>query len=197
MRITPMYLQLILGVGIKFMRQKSSLHFIVIAVLISIGMAMVCSAQTKSSFETGDFTGWSAQGSGWSVYGRAASDGSKSAMCEVAKGEAPGLKACAKLIDKADPGWIVTANLDISGKNKSASSKAKISIVCLDAAGSILGEVEKVISSPSTDFKKVTVPELIVPSGTKQTYLMLMVEVTQSSKAKEWWRFDNVSVVVK
>ncbi|MDF7808486.1 hypothetical protein P4E94_13625 [Pontiellaceae bacterium B12219] len=179
------------------MRRKISKMLMAVAVQISFCMALVCSAQTKSSFEIGDFTGWSAQGSGWSIYGRAASDGNKSAMCEVSKGEAPGLKACAKLIDKAEPGWIVTADLDIAGKNKAGSSRAKISVVCLDAAGSILAEVEKVVSKPSTDFKKVVVPELLVPSGTKQTYLMLMVEVTEASKAKEWWRFDNISIVVK
>jgi hypothetical protein len=179
------------------MRRKISKMLMAVALLIPFSMALVCSAQTKSSFEIGDFTGWSVQGSGWSVYGRSASDGNKSAMCEVSKGEAPGIKACAKLIDKAEPGWIVKAEVDISGKNKAGSSRAKISIVCLDAAGSILSETERVFSKPDTDFQKLIMPELLVPSGTKQTYLMLMVDVVDVSKAKEWWRFDNVSIVVK
>lgn len=170
---------------------------IVVLALIAAGTASVYAAQTKSSFESGDFIGWNAQGKGWTVYEKAGSDGKKSAMCSILKGEPVGLKACAKSISKADPGWIVKVDLDISGKAKSQSSKAKVTVVCLDATGQILQEVEKVISVPSKDFQKVSLPELIVPSGTAETYLMLMVEVKQSAKANEWWRFDNVVINVK
>ncbi|MDF7801704.1 hypothetical protein P4C99_19660 [Pontiellaceae bacterium B1224] len=162
-----------------------------------MSVAPVYSEQTKSSFESGDFTGWNAQGAGWSVYSKAGSDGSKSAMCSIAKKEPAGLKACAKAISSAEPGWIVQVDLDIAGKVKSQSSTAKATVVCLDATGKILQEVEKVITVPSEEFKKVSLPELIVPSGTAQTYLMLMVEVKQTAKSKEWWRFDNIIINVK
>lgn len=168
----------------------------VLALLVA-GTATVYAKQTKSSFESGDFSGWNAQGTGWTVYTKAASDGKKSAMCSVSKGEPVGLKACAKSINKADPGWIVKVDLDISGKAKFQSSKAKVTVVCLSETGKILKEVEKVITVPTTEFKKVSLPELIVPPGTVETYLMLMVEVQKPAKAKEWWRFDNVVIDVK
>lgn len=170
---------------------------IVVLALMLAGTASVYAKPVKSSFESGDFSGWNAQGKGWSVYAKAGSDGSKSAMCSVAKGEPVGLKACAKSINKADPGWIVKVNLDIAGKAKSQSSKAKVTLICLGATGSILQEVEKVITVPSAEFKKISLPELIVPPGTVETYLMLMVEVKQPAKSKEWWRFDNVVIDVK
>lgn len=169
---------------------------VVLALLVA-GTVSVYAKQTKSSFESGDFSGWNAQGKGWSVYAKAGSDGKKSAMCSVSKGEPVGLKACAKSINKADPGWIVKVDLDIAGKAKSQSSKAKVTVVCLDASGKILQEVEKVITVPLADFKKVSLPELIVPPGTVETYLMLMVEVKKTAKANEWWRFDNVVIDVK
>lgn len=169
----------------------------VVLALMVAGVASVYAAQTKSSFESGDFTGWNAQGAGWTVYSKAGSDGKKSAMCSVSKKETPGLKACAKSISNANPGWIVQVDFDICGKAKSQSSKAKATVVCLDATGKILQEVEKVIPMPPEDFQKISLPELIVPSGTAQTYLMLMVEVTQTAKANEWWRFDNVIINVK
>lgn len=170
---------------------------LVILALMVAGVTTVYAAPTKSSFESGELTGWNAQGKGWAVYSKAGSDGKKSAMCSVSKGEPVGLKACAKSVSKAAPGWIVQVNLDIAGKARSESSKAKVTVVCLDATGQILQEVEKVITVPSAEFKKVSLPELIVPSGTVQTYVMLMVEVKQTSKANEWWRFDNVVIDVK
>lgn len=154
-------------------------------------------ALTESSFEAGDFTGWNAQGKGWTVTTKDASAGEKSAMCTVSKGEAAGIKACAKVISKADPGFVVNVSLDVAGKNKSKSSAAKISVICVDKSGSILSEVEKKVTAPSTKFKKVSVPEIIIPSGTAETYLMLMVEVTQPAKSAEWWRFDNVVIKVE
>lgn len=166
----------------------------------AVAIAAVCAAhagQVKSSFETGDFTGWNAQGKGWTVTAKDAADGKKSAMCSVAKGDAPGLMACAKVIARAAPGFVVNVSLDVAGKNKSKSSSAKITVICVDAAGSILSETEKKITSPSAEFKKISVPEIIVPSGTAQTYLMLMVEVAQPAKSAEWWRFDNVVMSVE
>lgn len=170
---------------------------LVVLALLGAGVASAHAGQTKSSFESGDFTGWNAQGTGWSVYSKAGSDGKKSAMCSIAKKEPAGVKACAKPISNAEPGWIVKVDLDIAGKVKSQSSTAKVTVICLDATGKILKEVEKVISVPSEEFKKISLPELIVPSGTAQTYLMLMVEVKQTAKAKEWWRFDNIIINVK
>ncbi|QBG47241.1 hypothetical protein EGM51_07470 [Verrucomicrobia bacterium S94] len=154
-------------------------------------------AQGKSSFETGDFTGWNVQGKGWSIYAKDASDGSKSAMCTVSKGEpAGGVMACAKVI-KAQPGFVVKVDLDLVGKAKKRSSRVKISVICVDAAGNILQEVEKKVAVPPSEFQTVSVPELIVPAKTAETYVMLMVEVAKPVKSTEWWRFDNVRIQVK
>ena len=179
------------------MRKNILLQVRAIVALVAMGVASAGATQLKSSFEAGDFTGWNAQGKGWSIYKRAASDGTKSAMCSVSRGEAAGLKACAKVISGAEPGWIVKVELDIAGKAKSKSSKAKISVICVDSSGTIISEVERVVSASSPKFKKLSIPELIVPSGTTETYLMLMVEVGQTAKSAEWWRFDNVIIVVK
>lgn len=172
--------------------QTGMITAFVAAVAVSVG-----ASQMKSSFESGDFSGWNAQGKGWSVYSKAASDGEKSAMCLVNKGESVGLKACAKTVSKAEPGFIVKVDLDVAGKAKARNSNAKVSVICVDRAGNILKEVEKKVSLATSKFIKVSVPELMVPSGTVETYLMLMVEVSQPSKGKEWWRFDNVVIQVK
>ncbi|WP_372797984.1 hypothetical protein [Pontiella sp.] len=164
------------------------------AALAAVGT--VQAAQTNSSFETGDFTGWNAQGAGWSVTDKGASDGRKSAQCAVARDEAPNVKACAKVISNAKPGFLIRVNLDVAGKNKHKSSSAKISVICVDKAGAILAEQEKKISAPQTEFGRVTVPELLVPSGTAEAYLMLMVEVATPARSAEWWRFDRVDISV-
>lgn len=173
-----------------------NIQFLTVLVVFA-AIASARAAVTVSSFEAGDFSGWNAQGTGWAVNDKEASNGTKSAYCVVSKGEAPGVKACAKVIPKAAPGFVINASLDLAGKNKRKSSNAKISIICVDSTGNILSEVEKKVSAPSTDFKKVTVPELIIPSGTAQTYFMLMIEVTQPAKSSEWWRFDNVVIKVE
>ncbi|WP_322607230.1 hypothetical protein [Pontiella agarivorans] len=153
-------------------------------------------AQGKSSFETGDFTGWNVQGKGWTIYSRDASDGSKSALCTVSKGEPAGVMACAKVV-KAQPGFVVKVDLDLAGKARHNSSRVKISVICVDAGGGILQEVEKTVAVPSSDFHRISVPELIVPAKTAETYVMLMVEVTKTAKSTEWWRFDNVLIRVE
>jgi len=154
-------------------------------------------AVTTSSFESGDFSGWNAQGEGWAVNDTEASSGKKSAYCAISKGEAPGVKACAKVIPKASPGYVIKGSLDVAGKVKYNCSHVKISIICVDITGKILSEVEKKVNAPSPDFTKVTVPELIVPSGTAHAYIMLIVEVTQPAKSSEWWRFDNIVIQVQ
>ena len=158
--------------------------------------AMACAEKTKASFESGDFTGWDTQGKGWSVYAKAGSDGEKSAMCVVEKGEAPGLKALARKVNKADVGWAVKVSLDISGKAKSKSTKASIVVMCLDKDGKPIREVKQEVTAPNTKFQKISLPEIIVPSGTVETYLMLVVETVKPAAAKEWWRFDNVVIDV-
>ncbi len=167
-------------------------------IMLMMASAMLAeSAQVKSSFESGDFTGWNKQGEGWTVYAKAASKGEKSAMYTVAKGEEAGLKACARIVENAGPGWVITAQVDIAGKAKSKSSKVNLALMCIDAEGNTLREVKKQVTSPSVKFQKVTLDELIVPSGTKEVYFMMVVEVTQVAKAKEWWRFDNIVIDVK
>ncbi len=154
-------------------------------------------AQSKYSFEVGDFAGWTVQGEAWSIYTKAASDGEKSAMCSISKGDAPGLKACARPVEKADAGWVVNAKLDICGKAKSNSSKATVVLMCVDEKGGTIREVKKEILVPASKFENVSLPEIVVPSGTVETYLMLVVEVTKPAGANEWWRFDNVVIEVK
>lgn len=161
----------------------------------TVGLAV--SANIISSFEGGSFAGWTTQGDGWSIYGRAASDGKKSAMCEVSKGENAGMKACIREIDKAAPGWIIKASLDLSGKAKTQSSKAKIVLMCIDAKGNTLRESKQEISAPSSGFKTVTIPEMAVPSGTVATYMMLVVEVPETARGNEYWRFDDVIISVQ
>lgn len=151
----------------------------------------------RSSFESGELTGWNSQGKGWSVYAKAGSDGEKSAMCIVEKGEEAGLKALAREIEKAEPGWMVKVDLAIAGRAKSQSSKASVVLMCVDKDGTPLREVKKEISKPETGFQRLSLPEVVVPSGTVETYLMLVVEVKQTSGAKEWWRFDNIVIDVK
>ncbi|VGO14576.1 hypothetical protein PDESU_03139 [Pontiella desulfatans] len=150
----------------------------------------------KSSFESGDFTGWTIQGKGWSIYAKAASNGEKSAMCSIAKGDAPEMKACVRTIAKADAGWVVKGSVDVAGKIK-GNSKATVVLMCIDAEGKTLRESKKVITKPSATFQTITLSDFVVPSGTAETYLMLVVETIKTSTAKEWWRFDNVVVEVE
>lgn len=174
-----------------------SRNIVILTAAVALFAAVCSFAQGKSSFETGDFTGWNVQGKGWSIYTKDASDGSKSAMCTVPKGDpAGGVMACAKVI-KAQPGFVIKVDLDLAGKAKKRSSRVKISVICVDAAGNILQEVEKKVAIPSSEFQKVSVPELIVPAKTAEAYVMLMVEVAKPVKSTEWWRFDNVVIQVK
>jgi hypothetical protein len=173
------------------------MKFGAVLVLIIASVMFADSAQIKSNFEAGDFSGWNTQGEGWSIYKKAASNGKNSAMCVVKKGEAAGLKACARIVEKAEPGWVVTARLDVSGKAKSRSSKSSFALMCIDADGNTIREVKKQVVAPATEFKTIVLEELIVPSGTKEVYFMMVVEIAQTAKSKEWWRFDNVIIEVK
>lgn len=107
------------------------------------------------------------------------------------------MKACIRVIEKAEPGWIIKASLDISGKAKSQSSMAKIVLMCIDEQGNTLRESKKEISSPQAKFQAVTVPEIVIPSGTAATYMMLVVEVTDVASGNEYWRFDDVIISVQ
>lgn len=149
-----------------------------------------------SGFEGGDFAGWNTQGDGWSIYTKAASEGKKSAMVKVSKGEAAGLKAAAKQILGVDPGSVIKVEFDVAGKVKSGSSKLTASVICVDASGSVLREVKKSLSRPSTDFTQLKLPEMVVPSGTAEAYLMLVIELPKPASGNEWWRFDSVSIDV-
>jgi len=168
-----------------------------ILMLSMTGVLLAESAQVKHSFEKNDFSGWNMQGEGWSIYAKAASDGEKSAMCVIPKGTAPQLKACALQIKQAAPGWVLTARIDVSGKVKSKSSNLSFVVMCLDKDGNTLREERKKIIAPSKEFQKIALPEIVVPSGTVEAYLMVVVEVTQTTKGKDWWRFDNVVIDVK
>ncbi len=173
------------------------MKFGAIILLVLASATLAESAQIKSGFEFGDFTDWNIQGEGWSIYEKSASEGEKSAMCIVSKGEVPGLKACARIVNKTGPGWVVSAKLDVAGKIKSKSSKVNLALICIDAEGNTLREVKKQITTPLTKFQKVTLQELIIPSGTTEVYFMMVVEVIKTANSKEWWRFDNVVIDIK
>lgn len=153
--------------------------------------------QIKEGFESGTFSGWNVQGEGWSVYAKAASEGEKSAMVAIQKNEPAGLKAAVRLVEKAEAGWVVQVRMDVAGKVRTNSSQFTVSLVCVDQEGGILREVEKKVAEPSTNFSRISLPELVVPSGTVETYLMIVVEVPDAAKSSEWWRFDNVVVELK
>ncbi len=166
-------------------------------VLLMANTVFAGTAPVKSSFEDGTFAGWNVQGGEWSIYTKAGSDGKKSAMCSISKGRAAGVLACARVIEKASPGWMVKVDLDVAGKAKYKNSKMNVSVMCIDADGNTIKEVKKQISTPSTSFQKVSLDELMIPSGTAETYLMIVVELADKSRGKEWWRFDNVVIQVK
>ena len=168
----------------------------VIALVLASG-SLAWSAVIKSSFESGEFTDWTVQGEGWSVYGRAGSDGEKSAQCSVSKGEGPAMKACMRSIGKVMDGAVIKSRIDVYGKSKTKSSQVKIALMCVDAQGGILREVKKELTVPSSKFKRITLPEVIVPSGTVETYFMIVVEVPAAAKGNEWWRFDNIYINVQ
>ncbi len=168
-----------------------------LGLLLTLSVVRVESASIKYSFESGDFSNWKTEGQKWSIYKRSATDGTKSAMCTLSKGSAPGVQACIVGIKDANPGWVLVAKLDVSGKVKSNSSKLNLTLICVDVAGNTLREVKKTIVAPSAEFQTVVLPELDVPSGTTEAYFMIGVEVTQPPSSKEWWRFDNVVLQVK
>ena len=118
-------------------------------------------------------------------------------MLKVSKGEAAGLKAAARLIPNTYAGSVIKVEFDVAGKVKTQSSKLTASVVCVDAAGQILREEKKTTTSPSSDFSRLSLPELIVPSGTAEAYLMWVVELPTAARGNEWWRFDNVRIEVK
>ena len=107
------------------------------------------------------------------------------------------MKACIRLIDKAEPGWVLKASLDVSGKAKTNSSKVKIVLMCIDEKGNTLRESEKEITVPPAKFQSFTVPEIVIPSGTAAAYMMLVVEIPQTARGNEYWRFDDVIINVK
>lgn len=175
----------------------STVRFGIVAVVLSAVVTAAYAEKTRASFESGDFTGWTKQGSGWTVDGKMAVHGEKSALCMVEKGEKPGLKACAREIPEAEAGWVVKVEARIAGKKNTERSKVSIAVICVGKDGKTLREVKKEVTRPNGDFALISLPEMIIPSGAVKTYLMLVVEVTKESKAKEWWRFDDVSIDVK
>lgn len=183
------------NLGLMF--NSTSSRFSTVAAILLGSAVFAFSANIISSFEGGSFAGWTTQGNGWSVYGRAASDGKKSAMCQISKGEGAGMKACIRMIDQAEPGWIIKATLDISGKAKTKSSKAKVVLMCIDEKGNTLRESKKEIAVPPSDFQSYTIPEIVIPSGTAAAYMMLVIEVSETARGNEYWRFDDVIINVK
>ena len=166
-----------------------------------IGMAVACllvvacmaeATQVRSGFES-DFSGWTTQGNGWSITDKSVFEGKKAALCTIPKGDPAGLKACAFLVEKAAAGWVVKADFQVAGKTKDGSSLTA-SLVCIDAQGNILREEKKTLTNPPNEFRALSLPEVIVPSGTAETYLMLVVELKEPARSKEWWLFDNVVI---
>ena len=166
-------------------------------ILVAVFACCAESAHGNTGFENGDFSGWTTQGSGWSITEKMVFEGEKAAMCSITKREPATLKACVLLVDKAKAGWVVKADLQVMGKARSKSSSMTASIVCIDSAGEVLRESKKTLSTAPKEYQRISLPEVIVPSGTEETYLMLVVELKDEAKGNEWWRFDDVVVQVK
>jgi hypothetical protein len=153
----------------------------------------------NAGFETRDFTGWITSGKGWSIDKEMHSEGKRSALCTVEKGDAPETRACLQILRNIEPGRIVQVDLDVSGINvvQTPSSKASLAILCMDARGNVLKEYRANVIRPTTAFQPVKIDDAVVLPGTEQVCVMLVVEVYEKAANNDWWRFDNVRIAVR
>ncbi len=170
------------------------------ALMVSI-ICNTCSAGEllkNAGFETRDFSGWITSGRGWSIDKDMHSEGSRSALCTVAKGDSPETRACLQMLKGIEANRIVEVTLDISGINvvQTPNSKASLAILCMDAKGNVLKEYRSNVIKPTTAFQPVKIDDAVVLPGTAQVCVMLVVEVYEKAANNDWWRFDNVSIAI-
>lgn len=175
---------------------------IILASVFVAGVCFVCPAEellTNASFESGDFSGWDTKGSGWSISEQSPSDGLRSAVCTVKKGDARALRVCMQKIGTVTQGKIVEVTLDVAATDvaRSTNSKACIAVLCTDSKGAVRKEYRLNIDRPSTEFRQVIIDDAVVLSGTDNVYIMLVVEVFQPASDDDLWRFDNVKVMIR
>jgi len=165
------------------------------------GVCFTCSAEgllQNAGFETKDLTGWDARGTGWSVDEKLSSEGACSTLCSVSKGDKPELRACVQKISGVKEGKIVEVSADVSGFDvvKTPNSKACLAVLCFDDQGQVLKEYRSSVDRPGSAFQSIKIDDAVVLPGTRQVYIMLVVEVFQPAVDGDWWRFDNVQLSV-
>lgn len=153
----------------------------------------------NAGFETKDFSGWDTSGKGWSIDGKLFSEGAFSALCSVSKGDKPELRACVQKISGVAAGKIVEVSADVSGFDvvKTPNSKACLAVLCFGDKGQVLKEYRSSVDRPGSAFQPVEIDDAVVLPGTRQIYIMLVVEVFQPAMDGDWWRFDNVKLDVR
>lgn len=173
------------------------MRLVLLASLFFVAATGITSAQDflrNPSFESRDFSGWTANGKGWSVSNKQSSEGKFSALCSVKKGDAPGMRVCLQKVGEVRSGKIVQVTLDAAAGDlaNGANSKASLTILCTGAKGNVVKEYRSNILKPQTYFRQVKIDDAIVLPGTLDVYIMLVVEVYQQAIDEDWWRFDNV-----
>ena len=150
-------------------------------------------------FETGDFTGWTTSGKGWTIDTQSASEGTASALCTVGKGDGPQLRACLQKIEGIPAGKILEASLDVSATDayQTQNSTAFLAILCFDGRGELLNEYRTSTPVLKPTFRHIKIDDAVVLPGTEQVYVMLVVEVYQTASDNDFWRFDNVRLQVR
>ena len=160
--------------------------------------AFASKIMNNRGFESGDFAGWKTAGQGWEVSSNIASEGRMSAMCSVKKGETAEIRACIQKINNVFPGKRMRLSVDVMAiaVTKTPNSRGSIVILCTNAEGSVLKEYRHDLVRPKAQFQNVVIENAVVPEGTVETHLMLVVEGYQLAADGDWWRFDNVNIQI-
>lgn len=174
------------------------MRFVLMVLMAALAGTASAKILENRGFESGDFAGWKTHGKGWKVQSKHSTEGMVAAQCAVMKGDEPGLRACAQLINHADIGKMISVSLDVSGiaVPLTPNSESRIMIVCVDANGKMIKEYQESIDNPKTQFQSVKLENAVVPHGTVEIYLMLVVEVTKTAIDGDWWNFDNINIQI-
>jgi hypothetical protein len=163
-----------------------------------VGTASSVLALSNGDFETADFSGWNMRGKGWSIIEVKDRDGKRSAECAIVTGDEPELRAAIQLIPNADPGKIIEVSLDaaVTVVTKTPASTSYVTVMCTGSDGSVLKEYRKDFVRLKTTFRKMTLDNVVVPPGTVETYLMIVVEISEKAPGNSGWRFDNIQTKI-
>lgn len=137
-------------------------------------------------------------GKGWKNEKDKSSGEVDSILCTVKAGDKPETRACIQYLKGVDANRIVEVSLDVSciGVTKTPNSKACLAVLCMDAEGSMLKEYRSGISMPKSTSHQIKIDDAVILPGTKQVYVMLVVEVYQKATDNDWWRFENVKIKI-